>query len=48
MSFFGIKVSVLCFTPKSPRRICTNFLSGFRRKHLFVTTCIEKHCTRPL
>jgi len=24
------------------------FLSGFRRKHLFITTFIEKHCTWPL
>jgi len=21
------------------------FSSGFRRKHMFITTCIEKHCT---
>jgi len=26
----------------------SNFFKGFRRKHLFITTCIEKHCTRPL
>jgi len=25
-----------------------NFSSGLRRKHLFITTCIEKQCTRPL
>jgi len=25
-----------------------NFFSGFRRKHLFITTCIEKHYTRSL
>jgi len=24
------------------------FFLGFRRKHLFITTCIEKHYTRPL
>jgi len=24
------------------------FFSGFRRKHLFISTCIEKQCTRPL
>jgi len=24
------------------------FFSRFRRKHLLITTCIEKHCTRPL
>jgi len=23
-------------------------ISGFRKKHLVITTCIEKHCTRPL
>jgi len=23
------------------------FFSGFRRKHLFTTTCIKKHCTWP-
>jgi len=22
--------------------------SGFKRKHLFITTCCEKHCTGPL
>jgi len=22
------------------------FFSGIRRKHLFIITCIEKHCTR--
>jgi len=27
------------------RWICTKFFSGFRRKHLFITICIEKHCT---
>jgi len=25
-----------------------NFFSEFRRKHLFITTCIEKHCTHHL
>jgi len=24
------------------------YFSWFRRKHLFITTCIEKQCTRPL
>jgi len=24
------------------------FFSEFMRKHLFITTCFEKHCTRPL
>jgi len=30
------------------RWICAKFFSGFRRKHLFITACIEKQCTRPL
>jgi len=33
---------------KTTRRIWANFFSGFRRKHLFITTCIEKQCTWPL
>jgi len=33
---------------KTARRIWTKFFSVFRTKHLFVTTCIEKHYTRPL
>jgi len=24
----------------------TKIFSGFKRKHLFITTCIEKQCTR--
>jgi len=24
------------------------FFSGFRSKHLFITTCVENYCTRPL
>jgi len=24
------------------------FFLKFRKKHLFITTCIEKHCNRPL
>jgi len=31
---------------------CANFFfvffSGFKRKHMFITTCIEKQCARPL
>jgi len=26
------------------RRICAKYFSGFKRKHLFTTTCYEKHC----
>jgi len=44
-SFFGVKGA---FFSKPISRICTNFFSRFRRKHLFITTCIEKQCTRPL
>jgi len=29
------------------RRICANFFSGFRKKHLFITICIKKQYTRP-
>jgi len=25
-----------------------NFFQDLKRKHLFITTFIEKHCTRPL
>jgi len=25
-----------------------NYFSGFEKKHLFITTCIEKRCTRSL
>jgi len=28
--------------------ICTKCFSRFRRKHLFITTCIENHCIGPL
>jgi len=35
------------FFSKTTRWICAIF-SGFRRKHFFITTCIEKQCTRPL
>jgi len=41
---FGIKGA---FFSKTMGRICANFFSGFRRKHLFITTCIEKQCIRP-
>jgi len=30
------------------KRICANFFSEFRRKHLFITTCIEENCTGSL
>jgi len=43
--FFGIKVA---FFRKRQDRSVPIFFSGFRRKHLFITTCIEKQCIRPL
>jgi len=43
MSFFGIKVGVFSFFSTTTRRIYVNFFSGFKRKHLFIATCIEKH-----
>jgi len=33
------------FFLKAVRLICTNFFSESGRKHLFITTCIEKQCT---
>jgi len=36
------------FFSKKTNRIWANFFSGFKRKKLFITTCIEKYCTRPL
>jgi len=47
-SFFGIKVCAFCVFSKTTRRICAKFFSKFRRKHFFITTCIEKYCSRPL
>jgi len=44
-SFFGIKGTLFS---KTTRWISATFFSWFRRKHLFITTCIEKHCTWPL
>jgi len=35
------------FSRKRQDGFAPNFFLGFRRKHLFITTCIEKHCTRP-
>jgi len=43
-SFFRIKGAFFSTT----KRICAKFFSGSRRKHLFITTCIEKQCTWPL
>jgi len=38
----------LRFSRKQQDGSAPDFFSGFRRKHLFITTCIEKHCTRHL
>jgi len=32
---------------KTTRRIGAKFFLGLRRKHFFITTCINKQCTRP-
>jgi len=45
MSIFGIKGA---FFSTTTRRISANFFFRIWRKHLFITTCIEKQCTRPL
>jgi len=47
-SFFGIKGEFLRFSRKRQDGSVPNFFSGCRRKHLFIKTCIEKQCTRPL
>jgi len=38
----------LRFSRKRQDESALNFFSRFRRKNLFITTCIEKYCTRPL
>jgi len=35
------EISGFTFFSKMTRRICAKFISGFRRKHLCITTCIE-------
>jgi len=47
MSFFEIKVCAFCVFLENDKTNIFQFFSGFKRKHLFITTCIEKHCTRP-
>jgi len=45
-SFFGIKGA---FFSKTTRRICAKFFFRWSLlQHLFITTCIEKQCTRSL
>jgi len=36
------------FSRKRQDESAPKFFSGFRRKHLFITTCVEKQCIRPL
>jgi len=40
--------AVFAFFSKTRIRICEKFFSGFVRKHLIITTCVEKQCTRSL
>jgi len=41
-------VRFLRFSRKRQDGSASKFFSGFRRKHLFITACNEKHCTQPL
>jgi len=43
-SFFGIEVCVFLENDKTDLR---QFIFRNKKKHLFITTCIEKQCTRP-
>jgi len=45
MSFFGIEGVFFAFFSITTRWSAPNW---FRKKHLFITSCIEKQCTRPL
>jgi len=48
-SVFGIKVCFFCvFLENDKTDLRQKFFSEFKRKQLFITICIEKHCTRPL
>jgi len=42
---FEIQVCVFLENDKTDLR---QIFSGFKRKHFFITTCIKKHCIRPL
>jgi len=35
------EISGFCVFSNTSRRVCANFFSGLRRKHLLITTCIE-------
>jgi len=41
-------VCVFCVFLKNDKTDVRPIFLVFRRKHLFITTCIEKQCTRPL
>jgi len=34
----------IVFLETNKTDLCENLFSEFRRKHLFITTCIEKYC----
>jgi len=38
----------VCLSRKQQDGFAPNLFSEFKRKHLFITTCIEKQCTRSL
>jgi len=52
-SFFeigsGSELSGFCVFPENKTDLRQSFFQGLRENSLFITTCIEKHCTgRPL
>jgi len=48
-SFFGIKVCIYCiFLENDKMDLRQIFFRILEEKTLIITTCIEKHCTRPL
>jgi len=40
--------AVFPFISKKAVQICAVVCSGFKRKHLIITICCDKHCTEPL
>jgi len=46
--FSELQVNFLRVSRKRQDGFAPNIFLGFKRKHLFITTCIEKHCIRPL
>jgi len=43
-----LKYALFCVFRENDKTDLRQIFSGFTRKHLFITTCIEKHCTQPL